>query len=216
MLCWASLCRMSLCWVSWHPFYCYAEYHYAVFLCATKPLVLFASASEKKRKKGFVMLKPGRSRSRGPRPTLTVQQTWGSRRPGDNVITHLSLSLTLVWNKLECLTLVSFFRLAYLRLRQKPNLVDHLKGRLLALSANTRLDWKNISRTNTFVYLAIVSDEAKRFYGIDTCMNMPFNATTMMAESTAWKNQNESIRIKIKQDWTKYESSVMYPFECCL
>jgi len=150
LLCWASLCRMSLCWVSWHPFYCYAEYHYAVFLCATKTLVLLASASEKKRKKGFVMLKPGRSRSRGPRPALTVQQTWGSRRPGDNVITHLSLSLTLVWNKLECLTLVSFFRLAYLRVRQKPNRVDHLKGRLLALSANTRLDWKKLVRAKHF------------------------------------------------------------------
>jgi hypothetical protein len=65
-----------------------------------------------------------------------------------------------------------------LRARPEPTPLEHLPdasflGKLLVLPANVRLDWKVIARyKHSSFFGLVVSNEGKKFYNIDTCVNV--------------------------------------------
>ncbi len=81
-----------------------------------------------------------------------------SSSPVVKVIERFCLYSTKFRNKLECLSLANFSSLVQcLRVRLEPIRVKHLSrallwGRLLALSRNFRLGWKNLPETGTLAY----------------------------------------------------------------
>ncbi len=78
--------------------------------------------------------------------------------PGSNVKKLFCPQFTNFRNKLECLSLASFYSRPYcLQVKTEPISVEHLSGTpllgwLLVLSANIRLGWKGLTKKNPLAY----------------------------------------------------------------